>query len=179
MAYFTWSAALTAIREVIESAHGSLRTIPAGRFTDDLVEGLSEDELNRRGVRADIPIRVRFTASRKNPASPPINGSTIIRDHDLEVVVSRTITPEQQADADAYATLQALAMEDREALEQALCTPPNLATTVAGTATGICGDALIYRGSDTRVTGTAPPSKAQRFETIHRFTMTAVSRPAT
>ncbi len=179
MSYFTWTPALTAIREVLESAHGSLRTIPAARFTEDLVEGLSEEELARRGIRSDKPIRVRFTGSRKNPATPPTIGSTILRDHDLEVIVSRTISPEHQLDADLYAELQALAMEDGDAIEQALGTPPNLATTVAGTATNICGDALIYRGSSDRVVTTRTPAKAQRFETVHRFTLTAVVRPAT
>jgi len=179
MAYFPWTPALTAIREVVDSAAGSLRTIPSTRFTEDLIEGTSEEELQRRGVRADIPVRVDMLNRRKNPASPPINSSIIIRDADIVVTVSRTIGPVGQTDSDQMAALKALAYEDADALEQALTTPPNLATTVAGTATNIIGDALIYNDSAARVVSFRTPSKAQRLETVHRFIMTMKIAPAT
>lgn len=179
MAYFPWGAALTAIREVIESAHGSLRTIPASRFTEDLVEGTPDSELARRGTRSDVPIRVQIMGRRKNPASPPINSSVILRDADVVITVSRTIGPPEQVDANAMADLMCLANEDADALEQALSSPPNLATTVAGIATNIVGDSLVYVQSSNRVVSLRPPSSAQRYETIHRFRMTMKVTPAT
>lgn len=178
MAYVPFGAALDAVREVARGAHGSLRTVPAARFADDLHEGTSEEELARRGTLASKPIRVRITGMDRNGASPTILGSVLLYDVAWEVVVSRTMAPIEQVDADTMADLEALAYEDADVLRQALCTPPNLRTNLAGTLTGICGDALVYAGSDARVVTVAATGKAQRYETIHRFTAVMKSLPA-
>lgn len=178
MAYVPFAAALTAVRQVVDSAHGSLRTIPAARFTDALHEGVSEEELARRGIVAGKPFRVRIAGMRRNPSSPPILGSVLLYDVDWEIVVSRTVGPAEQVSADTMATLEALALEDADVLRQALCTPPNLATTSASAATGFCGDALVYVDTRAVLRTSRPPSKAQRFETIHRFTAVMKSLPA-
>lgn len=170
MTLASFGAALTAIREVIDSAGGSLRQINAGRFADALHEGVSDDELARRGILAAKPFRVRLGNIRRHPASPPINGNINLLAFEAEVVVSRTIDPEHQVDPDAMAELEALAAEDADALRQALCTPPNLNTTADGTATNLVGGHLVYlRSSTPRVVTGAPPAKAQRFEVGHRF----------
>lgn len=170
MALATYSAALTAIREVLDDGHGSLRTISAGRFVDALHEGTSDDELARRGVVAAKPFRVRLGGQRRHPASPPPNSNVNLITCDVDVIVSRTITPLEQADPDSMATLEASAAEDADAIRQALETPPNLDTTAAGISTNICGGCLRYvRSATPRVVTGAPPAKAQRFETSHRF----------
>lgn len=170
MALATYGAALTAIREVLDDAAGSLRTISATRFADTLHDGLSDDELARRGTFAAVPFRVSLGNFRRHPASPPINGNINLIAFDVDVVTARTITPLEQADADAMATLTALAAEDGDAVRQALETPPNLDTTVAGTATNICGSCLRYmRSNPPRIVTGSPPAKAQRHETTHRF----------
>lgn len=170
MALATYSAALTAIREALDDGHGNLRTIASARFADTLHEGLSDDELTRRGVLGAKPFRVRFGGQRRHPASPPINSNVNLIAFDVDVIISRTVGPLEQADADAMATLEALAAEDADAVRQALETPPNLDTTASGTATNLCGGCLRYVRSQTpRVVTSAPPAKAQRFETTHRF----------
>lgn len=178
MAYVPFAAALRAAREALEAAHGSLRTIPAGRLTDALHEGASEDELARRGALEAKPSRVELAGMRPHPASPPIIGSVLIYETDWEVTISRTVSPEQQVDADSMSELRALAWEDADVIRQALCTPPNLATTSTGTASGLCGDALVYVGTSAVLRTSQPPGKAQRYETIHRFTAAMKSIPS-
>lgn len=178
MSYAPFSNVLTAIREVLDSNGGSIRKIAAARFTDDLAEGVQEPEAARRGIRADKPFRVRITGMRKHPKTPPINGNVILYLINVVVTVSRTVSTEEQVDAAKFATLEALGWEDADVIRQALCTPPNLATTAAGGATNILGAALSY--VDSR--GTLVPLKsdaAQRYETIHRFTGGLKSTPAT
>lgn len=171
MALATYGAVITAVREALDDGAGSLRTIAATRFSDALHEGVSEDELARRGVLSAKPFRVLLHNQRRHPASPPINASLNLIEFDLDVVISRTVGPLEQADADAMATLLALAAEDTDAVRQCLETPPNLDETAAGTSTNLCGGALRYARSLTPrvVHGGAPPAKAQRFETTHRF----------
>lgn len=171
MALATYGAVLTAIREVLDDGHGSLRTIAATRFADALHDGLSEDELARRGVRSAVPFRVSLGNFRRHPLSPPINGNINLIAFDVDVTTSRTITPLEQADADAMARLAYLAAEDGDAVRQALETPPNLHHTAASTATNISGSCLRYlRSNPPRIVSTgAPPAKAQRHETTHQF----------
>lgn len=176
MALGTFANALTAIREVLDDGHGNLRTISATRFTDDLVEAVTEPELQRRGIRSDKPFRVRFTRMSRHPQSPPINGSVILYELGVQVTVSRTIAVAEQIDADTWATLEALGWEDADAIRQALCTPPNLETTASGDSTNIVGDALRYESSRGRIT---QGPGAQRYETIHNFSGALKVLPAT
>ncbi len=178
MALGTYANALTAIREVLDDAGGSLRTIAATRFTDDLDGSTAEAEKQRRGIRSDKPIRVRITGQRRHPKTPPINGSVLLYELDFEVTVSRTIATLEQISSDDFAVLEALAWEDADAIRQALCTPPNLEETAASAATNIVGDALRYvdsRGAPVPLVGDG----AQRYETIHRFTGALKVLPAT
>lgn len=168
MALGTYANVLTAIREVLDDGTGSLRTIPAGRFTDDLDSSVAEAEAQRRGIRADKPFRVRIVSQRRHPQSPPINGSVILYEFEVEVTVSRTVAVLEQLSADDFATLEALGWEDADAIRQVLCTPPNLETTSGGGSTNILGDALRYRESRGRVVPVQGDG-AQRYETIHKF----------
>jgi len=178
MAYGSYANVLTAIREVLDDGTGSLRAIAAGRFTDDLDPSVDEAERQRRGIRSDKPFRVRITGQRRHPASPPILGSVILYEIDVEVTVSRTVATIEQLDADTFSVLEALAWEDADAIRQALCTPPNLESTSASAATGIVGDHLRYidsRGKVVPIQGDG----AGRYETIHRFSAGLKVAPTT
>lgn len=178
MALGTYANVLTAIREVLDDGTGNLRTIAAGRFTDDLDPSVDEAERQRRGIRADKPFRVRFLRQRRHEASPPIIGSTIFYRFDVEVTISRTVATEAQLDSDLYATLEALAWEDTDAIRQALCTPPNLETTSASAPTNLIGSALTYVDSISRVVPIQGDG-AQRYETVNKFTVGLQVFPAT
>lgn len=178
MALGTYANVLTAIREVLDDGTGSLRAISATRFTDDLDPSVAEAEAQRRGIRSGKPFRVRITGQRRHKASPPIIGSTILYEIDVEVTVSRTVSPLEQISSDDFAVLEALGWEDTDAIRQALCTPPNLRLTAASAPTNIAGAALRYIDSKGRVV----PIKgdgAQRYETIHRLTGVLKVFPAT
>ena len=178
MALATFGNALTAIREVLDDGSGSLRTISSSRFADKLPESVHESERQRRGITASKPFRVRVTNVRRNASSPPMNGSVHLLDFDVTVTVSRTIKPLEQMDSDAWATLEALAWEDADAIRQALCTPPNLETTSGAADTNIVGCALRYRDSSGRPTPTQTDG-AQRYETTHRLSGILKVSPAT
>ncbi len=177
MAFAPFLNVLTAIREVLDANGGSIRQIPAARFTDDLDTSVGESEAQRRGIRADKPFRARISGMRPHPLSPPINGNVVLYQFDVTVTISRTIGVQEQVDSDLFATLEALAWEDADVIRQALCTPPNLETTAGSGATNILGGALKY--VDSR--GTPVPIKgdgAQRYESIHKFTGGLKSEPA-
>lgn len=178
MAYGSFASALTAIREALDDGAGNLRTVAASRFTDDLVEASHESELQRRGIRSDKPFRARILRMTRNGSSPPINGSVILYDFDVEVTVSRTIATLEQVSSDAWATLEALGWEDADAIRQVLCTPPNLETTSLSVSTNIVGDALRYTGSRGRLVP-VKGAGAQRYETIHEFAGILKVSPAT
>ena len=178
MAIANTAPVITAVREVLDSGHGNLRTIATTRFEDTLTEDLTEDALQTLSMHAAAAFRVRITGMRKNRASAPINSSVILRDIDLEVTVSRTIPIEGRISADSRADLEALAADDADAIAQALETAPNLQATVGGTATNLAGDCVRYVDSRMRVVrGT--PDGAQRIETVHRFTGVLKVSPAT
>ena len=169
MAYGQWSAVIQAIRDVLDDGHGSIRTLATGRLVDDLPEGIAEEELQRRGLGEPAPFRVRVTRVEPSPYSAPINSGTILRDFDVEVTISRTISLPERLSPDDMAALQALCLEDQSAVSQALGSPPNLSQTASGTDTNIAGGALRYLGSDNVVT-TSATDEARRLETTHRFT---------
>lgn len=169
MAYGTWTPVLQAVRDVLDDGHGSLRTIATDRFSDALPEAVAEEEKQRRGLGNPAPFRIRVTRIAPNAASAPINSSVILRDFELEVTVSRTLSLPEILNADDMQTLQALCLEDQSAVSQALGTPPNLSQTALGTDTNIAGGALRYLDSRNVVT-TSAPDEARRLETTHRFT---------
>lgn len=171
MSYVRTTAALTAIREVLDSGKGTLRTIDPDRFSDRLHQGFREEELQRRGIGTEKPFQVRCTSTRPHASSPGIFGSVLLYDATFEIVVSRTVTPAEQVSSDVMAVAQALAIEDSDIIRQALSTPPNLSKTSDGLDTGIAGASLVHQSSTVRLVSTGSgPSKAQRLETVHAFT---------
>lgn len=177
MAYIQAAAIITRIREVLEDGRGDLRTVTAGRFAGDLPEGLSIDAEHMRtvtGARCSADI----TAIRPSPASPPILGNLILYEIDVRVRVIRLITALEQTDDASHDALRALAISDVDIVRQALEYPNNLAATEAGATCDLVSGLLRYTGATQVVVGEID-SGAQTLETVHDFTGTAISRPAT
>lgn len=175
MAYLRTTQILTAVREVLDDGTGNLRPIDASRFSDDLHQGASEQELQRRGAVAAKPLQVRLGPVRRHKQSGSINGSQQLYEAEIQVVVTRTVPPEAQVDSDVFAAIEAAALEDADAIAQALGTPGNLDETAAGTATDIVSGMLLHQGSSPVLLGAA--KGAQRLETTHRFSGILISRP--
>lgn len=175
MAYLAADNALTRFRELAQGGAGSVRPITSTRFRAGVYDGQLEDEAARQGITAEVPINVSMVALRPHPSRLVVTGSVQIHLLDIEVRVSRTLAHAEQIDDDLLDDIKALAIEDGDALTQVYEWPNNLPTTTAGGATGLIG--CKHTGSRARVIGTA--GKAQRFETIHSFTATITSSPAT
>lgn len=174
MAYVNADNALQRIRELAQEGAGSVRAIASTRFRAGVYDGQPEDESARQGITDEVPIGVRLVALRPHPSRLTITGTVQIHLLEVEVRVSRTLAYAQQIDEALLDDVNALAIVDAEALQQALEWPGNLPTTTGGGATGLVG--CKHTGSRARVVGTA--GKAQRLETVHAFTATITSSPA-
>ena len=131
MAYLNTDAILTAIRDVVEDAVGSARTIAATRFDGHLYSTLSDEEQSRRGlVRARVEARIIST--KKNPHSPAKPGNISLYDLLIEILVVRHLNATHRLDDATRDTARGLAAQDADVLRQALCWPGNL-TVDSGT----------------------------------------------
>ena len=160
---------LTAIREVLEEAHGSLRTIASTRFFGELPEGLTDDEASLRAMERPR-VEASITGQRRHPDSPSRMGSYKLTEIDVMVKVIRHLSPDHKFDDALRDQIKALAQEDVDLISQALTTPPNLATTVAGTATGLCTDCLHDAGDGATVVRVKQTDTGHLIETQIRFT---------
>lgn len=177
MAYAKFLPLLTAVREVLVGTSGALRAIPDTRFTDDLTEGLREEELARRGIVSKKPFRVRISEATTSRASPPTGGNLILYKVTVEVIVSRTIGTPELLSADKLAELEATQWEDADVIRQALETGPNLRVTSADAATDLASSALRWVRTRGRLVVSREPTAAQRYESVHLFGGTLKSRP--
>lgn len=177
MAYLKTAAILTRIREVLEESAGDLRTVPVGRFSGGLPEGLSETAEEIRALEAPR-IETRIASKRPSPASPPVNGNLRIYELTIEVRVIRLVEPLDQLDDESRVALQALASADGDIIAQALNYPGNLTQTAAGAPTDLASGMLVYEGDASSVVGTVDGG-AQTLTTVHTLLGHAIARPAT
>ncbi len=178
MAYPSYANIILRVRELIEgTAAAPVRPVTADRFVDDLVEGLSEEEAQRRSMQASAPFNVRIQGTRRHPLSPPINSNVILEEFDLVVTVSRLLGTEEHISETAFADVEAASWQDAAIIRQSLETPPNMAQTEASAATGIVGGAVRYTGSLGRVS-TSRTQTARRYVVEHNFTGIVKSSPA-
>lgn len=176
MAVVNTSAMYTRIREVLQSAAGTLRTITADTYSGDLPENLTDQTQARKSV--DRPrIEPRITRWARSASGYPVIGNLAVYDLELRVRVVRTVDRTAQIDFDARDAAKALAADDCDRLAQALGFPGNLSTTAAGTATGIVSGLLTYRESISDVRGPVDDGVSM-IETDHRFTGIVTSTPA-
>lgn len=167
MANINTTAIITAVRDVVNSAAGSLRTISATRFDGGVYEGMSDEALSLRAVVRPV-FDIRVTGLTPHPASPPRNSSLAIYTIVLEVVVTRHINAEHKLIDASRDSAAGLAATDGDVIAQALEWPGNLAQDSGGNATGLIGQNLEYRGSDLRRFQLAD-NRPGLIETAHRF----------
>jgi hypothetical protein len=176
MAYLAASAIQTRIREVIESAAGSLRTISAGSYLGDAPEGEGDMERARAAILG-AKVEALCTSFSRSASNPPTLGNVALYDSEWRVRVTRILDRTAQIDDSTRDAVKSLAFRDADVLSQALGFPNNLATTAAGTATGIVSGLMTYRGSSSSVRGPVDDG-ASIIETDHRFTAILRSTPA-
>jgi hypothetical protein len=175
MVYLKGDAILTRIRELVEDGLGSYRAISASRFTGGLHDTQPAATQARLGILAQKPAEASITAVRRHPQRLVTGGSVQVHLIEVEIKIVRTVEIAGTVDDDLRDDVKGLAAEDADALSQVLEWPGNLATTSGGTSTDL--KSLLHQDSRARLVGTA--GEALRLETVHRFTGTALSRPAT
>jgi hypothetical protein len=180
MAYPAYAAALTAIREVVEGRAGVSRRVadlPGGvpRLIGDLPDGLTDEEEARRGMstRAEASI----TSIAPHPQTPLLLGDVRLETIEVTIRVTRTMELEGAVADAARDAFRAAASTDAAALQQALMCPGNLATTLAGAATGLLSGMLTqHQGSRYQFVGAA--GAAMRMNATHVFRGVIRSAPA-
>lgn len=177
MAYLAAGAIQTRLREVLEDAAGSLRTIAAGRLLGDAPEGESDMDRARAAVLG-AKVEALLTSMSPNESSPPTLSNVMFYDLEWRVRVTRLLPRTAQIDDTTRDAIKALAFQDADVLRQALGYPNNLLTTAAGTATGIISGLFTYASSSLSVRGVVDDGSSI-IETDHRFTCIARSTPAT
>jgi hypothetical protein len=176
VAYVAAGAIQTRVREVIEGASASLRSITPGAYLGDLAEGDSDMD-RARAVVSGARVEALCTGMDRSPSSPPIIGNVALYDMRWRVRVVRLLSRTAQIDDATRDAVKALAFQDADVLAQALGFPGNLATTTAGTATGIISGLMTYTGSSSSVRGPIDTG-ASILETDHSFTAIVRSTPA-
>ncbi len=167
MANVAAAAIFTAIREVIEDATGSIRTIPAARFNGGLYTGLERGAGTFRALAAPI-VETEIVSDTRNEATPPVNCSRAIRDLMIEITVVRQIEGPHKLDDDTRDAAKAAAAVDTDLIRQALTLPGNLTQTAAATATNLISGSLIFEEpSETEVQ--LDGETGGRIVTLHRF----------
>jgi len=177
MAYLAASAIQTRLREVLEDARGTLRTIAVGTFLGSAPEGESDMDRARAAVEG-ATAEALITSVKRNASSPPMLSNVAFYDLTVRVRVTRIVTRTAQIDDSARDAIKAMAFRDADVLRQALGFPGNLTATHAGTATGIVSGLLSYSDSAAAVRGLVIDGSSI-IETDHRFTCIAQSTPAT
>ncbi len=181
----TWDARnlTTRMREVLEEARGTLRTIAAGTFVGKLPPGLDANEEARRGLAlltsgTGAPTEARITGVRRSPASPPVIGNLALYDIDVEVRQTLPyISVNKVSDSSRDGTM-GLAAGYADVIAQAFGYPGNLLTTQGGAATGLRSGLLAHVDSSYRWVGTVD-GPGGTLECIHRFKGVVSSAPAT
>jgi hypothetical protein len=175
MAYIAAGPIQTRVRQVLEQAAGSLRTISAGSY----IGGFPEGDDDMEGARAAVEgarVEARVLSVRRSPASPPIIGNVSLYEMRWRIKVQRLLDRTTQIDDAIRDAVKALAFQDADVLCQALGYPGNLATTTAGTATGIVSGMLSYLESSSDVRGPIDDG-ASIIETDHLFVCTVRGAP--
>lgn len=178
MAYVDTTAILVRLREVLDSAQGTLRTIAAGRFDSGLYDGLDVDAQALRAL--DIPIvEASIASTGHHPASPSVMGNLAFRSIEVEVRVVRSATLAHKLNTTTRDTLRGLAAQDADVIAQALTYPGNLTQTAAAAATGLVSGCLRYPEGGSSIETDFEDDVGARVVSTHRFTGIVNVAPAT
>ena len=158
---------LKAVRNVLDSAAGNVRTIASTAYDGSAYPGQSDEEKSKRGtVRPTFHVAIE--EQRPSAKSPPRNGSVAIEDLTVVVIVSRHVGPLQKVSDAERDAVMGLASEDGGVIAQALEWPGNLTLDSDNNATGLIGGCLTWLGSRLDRVEMAE-GRAGVVETSHRF----------
>lgn len=147
MAYANPDAILTAVRDVIESAAGSVLAVDVTRFSGDLYDGLLDDEESRRAL-VSPRAEARITAWEPHGASPLELATRTIYATEVSISVVRHLNQAHKLIDATRDAAKALAAQDADALAQALSYVGNVSEDSGSNATGIISGRLRFEGSD-------------------------------
>lgn len=181
----TWAAAnlTTRMREVLESAAGTLRTISAGTLDGNLPPGLTLNEEARRALgvindSAGPPCESRIVSVKRSPASPPVIGNMALYDVEAEVRAVYPVTSDVKINDVVRDALGGLAAEHGETIAQAFTYPGNLTQTASAKPTGLVSGMFAYLDSSYEWKGNVDDAGGT-LEARHRFKGIVRSTPAT
>jgi hypothetical protein len=181
----TWSAGnlLDRLREVLQDARGSLRTIASGTYLGNLPPGLEANEEARRALAtltsgAGVPTESRVVSVKRSSASPPVLGNLALYDIEVEVRQVFPFVTLTKLDDTTRDAVQGLAASSADIIAQALSFPGNLLTKQNGASTGLVSGMLAFVGSDYAWAGTVNPPGGT-LTAVHKFKGVVKSAPAT
>lgn len=181
----TWDASrlMTRMREVLEDARGTLRTITAGLLEGNLPPGLTDNEEARRALPTITgggfggPTEARITGVRRSPASPPVIGNLALYEVDVEVRHVLPFTSLAKLSDSMRDSLMGIAAAMADVIAQAFTFPGNLSTTQSGDSTGLVSGMFAYVGTAYEWKGTVN-ADGGTLESRHRFKGVVRSAPA-
>ncbi len=172
--YTQGEALVGAIREVLEEAAGTLRTIPVGTFLGDLPEDASPERKAHASVvgpRVEIVIR----AGERAEETTVVNSDCELEDIQVDIVVVRPCHIDAET-IDAVRDLaQGLSLDDTAKIRQALQYPGNLTLDSSGTPTLLVSGYLRWQRRVARVV----TGQSGHVTTVNTFLGKIFTRPAT
>ena len=172
MANIDHDAILAAIRGLLESATGTLRTIPSTRFYGQLPRDLDPSEESIRAAARPL-VEAELGEERPHPASPNVFGNLLLRELEVIVRVVRHLDPSHKLGDDARRDdVKALAANDADVIAQALTYPNNFSSATTGLVSGL----LQYQRTDRPEIH--QETEGARIVTQHRFTGVVQVAPA-
>jgi len=178
MANINVAAIITRVREIVDDAAGSLRTIASARFGESFAVEMTSTEQSRKAVSGP-KYDVRLVSTERHPSNPPVSGSTMIYTVHVEVTVARHLNV-SHATIDANRdTILSAAIEDADYLCQALTYPGSMTQTSAAVATGLASGCLLFDGSSSEIVLNEAGGHASLVRAVHKFHGIAVVITAT
>jgi hypothetical protein len=177
VSYLSTDALQVRLREVLEAAAGTLRTITAATYGGNLAEELTPDVQAVRSL-ALPQIEALITDIERSPSSPPTLSNVALYKLAVRVKVTRRLTAAAQLVGATRDLAKSAAARDADVLNQALGFPGNLRATNAAAQTGLVSGLLTHEKSTITVRPTDDDGTAV-IDTDHRFTGTIQSSPAT
>lgn len=144
---YSAAAIRSAISDVLEGAHGTVRTLTVGVFGSDVFDGQHGSTQKAKTLQVTHGFDVQIGRLTSHEASPVgAIGSYRIAQADIVVdVVTKLATV---VELDRRDTALAAVLSDLEQGAQALGFPGNLTTNAAATATGIVSGMLLGPGGE-------------------------------
>lgn len=148
MALGNATAIVTAIRERLVNASGTTRLAPADRFRGGQFPGM-DPEISALKALAKASIGIEIRRSSRHADSPPPNYGTVLRNRHIVVTIVRQASLRRKASDEFRDALYGIAVDDSDAVAEALTAPRELLATSAGTPTGLNTGMLLVEAEAT------------------------------